>query len=83
MEKSLLEMKVGEKGIIARIIDSFGRGRWHGCGRGVRQLENIGIRVGRQVQVVSYHPFGPVVVEVDGRRTALGRGRAAKIYVEV
>lgn len=84
MEKSLIELRVGERGIITRILGGFGRGYGsHETGhRAVKQLEDLGIRIGKEVTVTSIQPFGPIVIEIDGRETAIGKGRAAKIYVE-
>jgi Fe2+ transport system protein FeoA len=85
MEKSLIELKEGQKGIITRISGGFGMGhKSHGGGHhAVKQLENLGIRIRKEVTVTSIQPFGPIVIEIDGRETAIGKGRAAKIYVEV
>jgi Fe2+ transport system protein FeoA len=83
MEKSLSELKEGEKGRITNLIGGFGRGQCRGYGGGAKQLENLGIRIGKEVTVASIQPFGPIVIEIDGRETAIGRGRAGKIYVEI
>ena len=82
MEKSLIELHEREKGIITKILGGSGRG--HGISRGtIKQLQNLGIRAGKEITVVSIQPFGPIVIEIDGHKTAIGRGRAAKIYVEI
>lgn len=83
IEKSLIELRKGEKGRITNLSGGFGRGFGRGYGGGTKQLENLGIRIGKEVKVVSIQPFGPIVIEIDGHETAIGRGRAAKIYVEV
>lgn len=61
----------------ARVVEIEG-------GRGVRShLASLGIRVGDWITVVERAPFrGPMLVEVDGTRVALGRGVASKIRVE-
>jgi ferrous iron transport protein A len=47
-------------------------------------LNTLGIHVGDWLTVVERAPFhGPVLVEVNGSRLALGRGIAAKILVDV
>jgi len=53
-------------------------------GRGVRtHLNTLGIHVGDQIVVLDRAPFkGPVLVEVNGCRVALGRGVAGKVEVE-
>jgi ferrous iron transport protein A len=48
-----------------------------------KQLRTMGIREGKTIRIVTRHPFwGPVVVEVDGKMTTLGRGIAGRILVE-
>jgi ferrous iron transport protein A len=48
-----------------------------------RKLRNLGIREGKTVRVLASQPFGgPVVIEVDGRATTIGRGMAKGILVE-
>jgi len=53
-------------------------------GHGVRsQLNLLGIHIGDWLTVVERAPFrGPVLVEVNGSRVAIGRGIAAKVRVE-
>jgi ferrous iron transport protein A len=47
-------------------------------------LNTLGIHIGDWLTVVERAPFrGPVLVEVNGTRLALGRGIAAKIQVEM
>lgn len=63
------------------------------CGRVVRiegghgfqrHLACLGIRVNKKVCKVTAQPFsGPLVVEVDGKQIAMGRGMCRKIFVEV
>ena len=52
-------------------------------GRGVvLHLNTLGIHVGDRLLVVERAPFrGPVLVEVNGSRVALGRGVARKVRV--
>jgi len=46
-------------------------------------LNTLGIHIGDWLTVVERAPFrGPVLVEINGTRLALGRGVAAKIRVE-
>jgi len=53
-------------------------------GHGVRaHLNTLGIHIGDWLTVVERAPFrGPVLVEVNGTRVALGRGIAVKLRVE-
>jgi ferrous iron transport protein A len=47
-------------------------------------LNTLGIHVGDWLTVVERAPFrGPVLVEINGTRLALGRGVAAKVQVEM
>ena len=53
-------------------------------GKGVDlKLRQLGLSPGREVKVLRYAPLGgPVMVDVEGRSVALGRGIAARIQVE-
>jgi ferrous iron transport protein A len=53
-------------------------------GKGVNsKLRQLGLTPGREVKVLRYAPLGgPVMVDVEGRSVALGRGIAARIKVE-
>jgi ferrous iron transport protein A len=76
MEKeiSLLHMNA-RSGIITRIEGGHGMKTHLAC---------LGIRVNKCISKVSSQPFrGPVVVEVDGKQVAMGRGMCRKIFVEV
>ena len=47
-------------------------------------LNTLGIHIGDWLTVVERAPFrGPVLVDINGTRLALGRGVAAKIRVEM
>lgn len=47
------------------------------------KLRQYGLFIGDQARVLRSAPFtGPVLLEVNGREIALGRGIAAKIIVE-
>ena len=47
------------------------------------KLRQLGLVPGDKARVVRYAPFGgPVMVEVEGRSIALGRGVASKVVVE-
>lgn len=49
-----------------------------------RRIASLGFRVGKVVRKRSSMPLrGPIVVEVDGARVAIGRGVAMKIFVKV
>lgn len=53
-------------------------------GKGVDfKLRQLGLTPGQEVKVLRFAPLGgPVMVDVEGRSVALGRGIAARIQVE-
>jgi ferrous iron transport protein A len=53
-------------------------------GKGVEtKLRHLGLTPGREIKVLKLAPIGgPIMVDVEGRSVALGRGIAAKIQVE-
>lgn len=44
-------------------------------------LMNMGLRAGKQVEMITNTGAGPLVLKADESRIALGRGAAMKIYV--
>ena len=66
------------KGKIVRIIEYNG-------GKGVSfKLRQLGLTPGKEVKVLRHAPLGgPLMIEVEGRSIALGRGIAARIKVEM
>jgi len=72
MKIQLQNLKTGTVAVIKQIDG--------GCHR---HLASLGIRVGQSVRKVGSGPFkGPVVVEVDRARVAIGKQMAMKILVE-
>lgn len=65
------------KGKTVRITDYSG-------GRGINfKLRQMGLCPGREVKVIRYAPMGgPILVDVEGRSVALGRGIASRVKVE-
>jgi ferrous iron transport protein A len=53
-------------------------------GQGVRShLNTLGVHIGDWIRVVERAPFrGPVLIQVNGTRLALGRGVASRVKVE-
>ncbi len=53
-------------------------------GRGLNQkLSQLGLCPGENARVLRHAPLGgPVLIEVEGRSIALGRGVASKVIVE-
>jgi ferrous iron transport protein A len=74
METKLLELPIGQAAVIKQIGGGYGL---------QRRLAALGFRVGKTVRMVGSGPFkGPVVVEVDRARVAIGKGMAMKVLVE-
>ncbi len=71
--KRLIEMLEGEEGRVVRI---------DGCDRVSRRLLALGIVPGSHVKIIRNAMFGPIILDADGARIALGRGVAEKIWVE-
>jgi ferrous iron transport protein A len=72
METKLLELPIRQEAVVKHIGGGYNR-----------RLASLGIRVGQTVRKVGSGPFkGPVVVEVDRARVAIGKGMAMKVIVE-
>lgn len=55
---------------------------WHGRkGTGLSRIEDLGIRPGKTVEMLSNEGRGALLVKVDESRIAVGRGVAMKIMV--
>lgn len=48
-----------------------------------QKLRNMGIRVGDNVQILQNGTSGPIILEKDHSRIALGRGMSKNIFVGV
>jgi ferrous iron transport protein A len=70
---SLLSLQIGEKGKIVKI--SGGRGA---C----KRLNELGLIPGTVIEVVNKISSGPVMIKVKGSKLALGRGLAAKVFLD-
>jgi len=72
---SLVEMKVNRTGIIKSL------------GEGVQfqaKMNSLNVRIGKKLKKISNSILkGPVVVEVDNTRVAIGWGMAKKVFLEV
>lgn|GEM_PF-303428 len=72
----------GEKAVVADI-----RGGRRICGPGccglgaLSRLEDLGLRLGKTLEVLNNHAGCPMLIKVDDARLALGRGVAMKILV--
>ena len=72
---SLTEMKTGQSGRIRKIYG--GRGA-------LARLQALGLHPGKRVTKLSaFFQKGPVVIEVDRSRVAVGYGRANRIFVDL
>ena len=72
---SLADMKVNETGIIRKL----GGGEQFQA-----KVHSLNVRVGKKIKKISKLILkGPVVVEVDNTRVAIGLGMARKVLVEV
>lgn len=72
---SLVDMKLGETGVIRKIEGGF---------NAAKRIQAIGIRVGKDMKKERGHlRKGPQTVVVDNFKVAIGFGMAAKIFVEV
>lgn len=75
MEIQLTQLKCKKTAVIKRL---------EGGREFQRKISNLGVRIGKQVEVVSCQPFsGPMVIKIDSMRVAIGRGMASKVIVEV
>ncbi len=75
MEKSLVEMKPGQKGVISALRGGPGF---------YDKLAQIGLRKGKEVRKISsVFSRGPVTVCIDNFQVAVGYGKATRIMVEV
>ncbi|MFO8102161.1 MAG: FeoA family protein [Dehalococcoidia bacterium] len=71
---TVAQMKVGQSGQVTEI----------GGGRGMKRLEAMGMRPGKQITKLSgMFGRGPVTVQIGGGQLAIGFGMARKIIVEV
>ncbi len=72
---SLVEMKTGQSGTVRTINGGQGM---------VARLQALGLHPGKKVTKLStvFHK-GPVVVDINRSRIALGYGRACRIFVEI
>ncbi len=73
MERKLSELKPGESGKIVELGSSIPAG-----------VAGMGIRRGKVVKVSSEQPAGgPIVIEIEGNESSIGRGIAESVTVEV
>ena len=74
MKQTITELDVDQEATIVEIAGGHDF---------AERLRSLGIKEAKIVRVAAKHPFGgPMVLEVDGRQTTVGRGMARKIMVE-
>jgi len=52
------------------------------CGNFKNRLRDLGIHKGQMGQILNKSFFGPIEIDLDGRKIAIGRGMSKKIYVK-
>ena len=73
--KTLPKLKWGESGVVVEIHGGFGL---------VRNLESLGVRVGKSITKISSQIWGgPQVIKIGNTQIAIGFGMARRIFVEV
>jgi len=74
-EKGTLTLAEAQEGKTYKVVSFLG-------GKGLRcRLEGLGIYPGQTVKVLQ-NKWGPVLVEIMGRKIGIGRGQAQKILLE-
>lgn len=71
----LVDMDVNREGIIYKLEGGAGF---------QSRLQALNMRIGKRIKKISANPFrGPIVVEVENSRVAIGYGMAQKVMVEI
>jgi ferrous iron transport protein A len=74
-----------KNGVIADLHSRYHRRRHGHTGRSIAcnhaHLQDMGLRPGNNVEMITNRGTGPLVLRVDECRIAMGRGAAMKIYV--
>ena len=74
MQTILKDIPAGKKTKVVKLIGGY---------EVQKRFRVFGIMEGKIIKVLTIQPFkGPVVVEVEGRQTTIGRGMAQRILVE-
>ncbi len=72
----------GEKAVIVEIRGQ--NGFRHGNGRNqLCHAEDMGLRIGKSVEMLNNEGRGPILLMIDESRVAIGRGMAMKIMVKI
>ncbi|MCP4755661.1 MAG: ferrous iron transport protein A [Proteobacteria bacterium] len=85
----LCSLNIGDHGEIAEILghgsrNDGGRGGRHGHRHGHchGRVAELGLRVGKTIELLQKGNQGPLLVKVDESRIAIGRGIAERIIVK-
>jgi len=70
----LIDLKQGD---VFKIVD-FDKS----CGNFKQRLIDLGINKNQIGQVLNKSFFGPIEIDLEGKKIAIGRGMAKKIYVK-
>ena len=66
-------LKSGQEGTVKQVMGGMGF---------IKKLINIGIRTGSKIKVVN-SSGGPIIVSSEGTKSAIGKGAASRIFIEV
>jgi Fe2+ transport system protein FeoA len=84
MERSLNELRNGERGVITIVGNKPHKGSDPKRRGFKRRLIDLGLTPGTEVTMVKSAPLhGPLEIIVRGSRLAIGRRMASRIFVEV
>jgi ferrous iron transport protein A len=82
----LYELKEGEHGEVVEISKNRNCGINHqqknAC-KGYGRITDLGIRVGKTIEVLQNRKRGALLVKVDESRIAIGRGMAERIKIKI
>jgi ferrous iron transport protein A len=74
MTTALIDIHTGKKARVVKLVGGYGL---------QRRLRVLGIMEGKVIKVLTIQPFrGPIVIEIEGKQTTLGRGIAERVLVE-
>ena len=74
---SKLALRDLKKNDVFKIIDFD-----ESCGNFKNRLRDLGIHKGQIGQILNKSFFGPVEIEIDDRKLAIGKGMSKKIFVK-
>jgi len=52
------------------------------CGNFKHRMQELGIKKNQMGQIINKSFFGPIEIDIEGRKLAVGRGMAKKIFVK-